>query len=83
VEPIRINRLVIDPTTDAEALPSNLQDSTLAEALQAICDFDVGELQAIEPPARFRSGLNNEMARLAWATKTRMAVCRRQPPVIN
>jgi hypothetical protein len=36
-----------------EALPSNLQDSALAEALQEICDLDLGELQAIEPPRGF------------------------------
>jgi hypothetical protein len=36
-----------------EALPANLQDSIIAEALQAICDFDLGELQAIEPPRGF------------------------------
>jgi hypothetical protein len=36
-----------------EALPENLQDSVLAEALQAICDFDLTELQAIIPPRGF------------------------------
>jgi hypothetical protein len=36
-----------------EALPTNLQDSTTAEALQAICDFDLAELQSIEPPRGF------------------------------
>ncbi len=36
-----------------EALPSNLQDSTTAEALQVICDFDLAELQSIEPPRGF------------------------------
>lgn len=35
------------------ALPANLQDSALAEALQAICDLDLDELQAIEPPRGF------------------------------
>ncbi len=33
-----------------EALPDNLQDSATAEALQAICDIDLTELQAIVPP---------------------------------
>jgi hypothetical protein len=33
-----------------ESLPDNLRDSPLAEALQAICDLDLTELQAIEPP---------------------------------
>ena len=36
-----------------EALPANLQDSAIAESLQAICDLDLGELQAIEPPRGF------------------------------
>jgi hypothetical protein len=36
-----------------EALPANLQDSALAEALQAICELDLGELLAIEPPRGF------------------------------
>src|SRR5664279_280370 len=36
-----------------EGLPTNLQDSAIAEALQAICDLDLGELQAIEPPRGF------------------------------
>jgi hypothetical protein len=36
-----------------EALPENLRDCATAEALQAICDLDLGELQAIEPPRGF------------------------------
>jgi hypothetical protein len=36
-----------------EALPSNLQESATAEALQAICEFDLAELQAIAPPRGF------------------------------
>lgn len=36
-----------------EALPANLQDSATADALQAICDLDLGELQAIDPPRGF------------------------------
>ena len=36
-----------------EALPDNLQDSTTAEALHAICDLDLTELQAIVPPRGF------------------------------
>ena len=35
------------------AIPSNLQDSPTADALQAICDLDIAELQAIEPPRGF------------------------------
>jgi hypothetical protein len=36
-----------------ETLPINLQDSTTSEALQVICDFDLAELQSIEPPRGF------------------------------
>jgi hypothetical protein len=36
-----------------EALPENLHDSATAEALQAICDLDLTELQAIVPPRGF------------------------------
>ena len=36
-----------------EALPTNQQDSTLADALQVICDLDLAELQAIDPPRGF------------------------------
>jgi len=36
-----------------ESLPANLQDTATAEALIAICDLDLGELQAIEPPRGF------------------------------
>ena len=35
------------------ALPENQQDSTVAEALRAIVDLDLCELQAIEPPRGF------------------------------
>jgi hypothetical protein len=38
-----------------DALPDNLQDSALAEALQAICGFDLTDLQAINPPRGFGS----------------------------
>lgn len=36
-----------------DALPENLQDSATAQALQAICDLDLTELLAIEPPRGF------------------------------
>jgi len=36
-----------------EALPENLQESATAEALHAICDLDLSELQAIVPPRGF------------------------------
>jgi hypothetical protein len=36
-----------------DSLPDNLRDSALAEALQAICDLDLSELQAVIPPRGF------------------------------
>jgi hypothetical protein len=36
-----------------EALPENLKDSATAEALHAICDLDLTELEAIVPPRGF------------------------------
>lgn len=36
-----------------EALPETLQDSATAEALRAICELDLAELQSIEPPRGF------------------------------
>jgi hypothetical protein len=36
-----------------EALPDNQQESATAEALQAIADLDLTELQSIEPPRDF------------------------------
>ena len=36
-----------------ESLPDNLQDSATAEALRAICEFDLSEIQAIVPPRGF------------------------------
>ena len=34
-------------------LEINLQEGATAQALQAICDLDLGELQALEPPRGF------------------------------
>lgn len=34
-------------------LPESLQGSTTAEALQAICEVDLSELQSLEPPRGF------------------------------
>jgi hypothetical protein len=34
-------------------LSRNKQDSALADALQAMCDLDLTEIQAIEPPRGF------------------------------
>ena len=36
-----------------QSLPDSLQQSATAEALQAICDLDIVDLQAIEPPRGF------------------------------
>jgi hypothetical protein len=36
-----------------ESLPDNLRDSPIADALQAICDLDLTELEAIIPPRGF------------------------------
>jgi hypothetical protein len=36
-----------------EALPETLQDTATAEALRTICEFDLSDLQAIEPPRGF------------------------------
>jgi hypothetical protein len=36
-----------------DALPAGLRDSATAEALQAICDLDLADLQAINPPRGF------------------------------
>ena len=33
-----------------EALPENMADGATAEALRAICDLDLSELQSIVPP---------------------------------
>ena len=36
-----------------QTVPDSLQQSATAEALQAICDLDLVDLQAIEPPRGF------------------------------
>jgi hypothetical protein len=36
-----------------DALPDGLRDSATAEALQTICDLDLADLQAINPPRGF------------------------------
>jgi hypothetical protein len=43
----------IEYATWLDSLPDSLQDSAIAEALRAICDLDLTELQAIEPPRGF------------------------------
>ena len=34
-------------------LPDSLQASMLAERLEAICEYDFGDLEALEPPRGF------------------------------
>jgi hypothetical protein len=36
-----------------DALPENLADGAMAEALRAICDYDFSELENLEPPRGF------------------------------
>jgi len=36
-----------------ESLPANLENSATADRLRAICELDLSELQAIEPPRGF------------------------------
>ena len=36
-----------------DALPDNQQDGATADALRTVCDLDLVELQAIEPPRGF------------------------------
>jgi hypothetical protein len=36
-----------------EALPPNLHEGATAEALQAVCELDLSEIQAVEPPRGF------------------------------
>ena len=36
-----------------EALPDNLQDGATANALREVCDLDLSELQAVQPPRGF------------------------------
>jgi hypothetical protein len=36
-----------------DSLPGSLQDTATAEASRAICDLDLTELHAIEPPRGF------------------------------
>ena len=47
----------VDPQVEyaewLDALPDNQRDSALADALRAIVEFDLSELQAIEPPRGF------------------------------
>jgi hypothetical protein len=48
-----LTNLQVEYATRLEALPDNQRDSTTAEALQAIVELDLSELQTIEPPRGF------------------------------
>ncbi len=52
-----------------DALPPSLADGAMADALRAICDLDLSELQGIEPPRGF--------GRIRW-TQMREAPRRRR-----
>ena len=53
------------------ALPANLQESALAEALQAICRSRPWRAAGDRTAAQLRPGLSNRMAQSAWAAMTR------------
>ena len=36
-----------------DSLPENLRASSLAERLEAVCEYDFGDLEALEPPRGF------------------------------
>jgi hypothetical protein len=36
-----------------QTLPQNLEATATAEALQAICDLDLSDLESVEPPRGF------------------------------
>jgi len=36
-----------------DSLPNNLAESSMAEALRAVCDLDLSELESVEPPRGF------------------------------
>src|SRR5271166_6115620 len=44
---------LVDAQIEYAAWLDSLQDSATADALRAICDLDLGELQAIVPPRGF------------------------------
>jgi hypothetical protein len=48
-----LTALQADYATWLESLPLNLQEGATAQALQAIVEFDLGELQTIDPPRGF------------------------------
>jgi hypothetical protein len=48
-----LRELQDDHQTWLDALPENLVDSKTADALRAICELDLSELEGIEPPRGF------------------------------
>jgi hypothetical protein len=48
-----LTELQAEYSTWLEVLPANQQDGTTAEALRTIVEFDLSDLQAIEPPRGF------------------------------
>ncbi|MGO9547593.1 MAG: hypothetical protein ACLPPF_22725 [Rhodomicrobium sp.] len=42
-----------DYQTWLDTLPGNLAESTMAQALRAVCDLDLSELESVEPPRGF------------------------------
>jgi hypothetical protein len=42
-----------DYRTWLDALPQNLEASATAEALRAVCDLDLSDLEGVEPPRGF------------------------------
>jgi hypothetical protein len=48
-----LTALQAEYATWLDGLPANLHDSATAEALQAICDLDLSELQGVIPPRGF------------------------------
>ena len=61
-----------------EALPANQHDSALAEALQAICELDLSELESVRSPTRPRTRLTFQ--RRALKTSQRVAPSGSQTP---
>jgi hypothetical protein len=50
-----------------DALPQNMADSGMAEALRAICDLDLSELESIVPPGGLgATELLHDVKRIRW-----------------
>jgi hypothetical protein len=50
-----------------DASPENLQESVTAEALRAITEIDLSELESVEPPRGYGRDCAARRARPAWA----------------